>query len=32
MAYYAHSVADHPEMEWELLARHLADVAEGAGA
>jgi len=31
MAYYAHSVADHPEMEWELLARHLADVAEGAG-
>jgi CRISPR-associated endonuclease/helicase Cas3 len=31
MAYYAHSVSGRPEDEWEPLARHLADVAAGAG-
>jgi CRISPR-associated endonuclease/helicase Cas3 len=31
MAYYAHSVTGRPEAEWELLARHLAEVAGGAG-
>jgi CRISPR-associated endonuclease/helicase Cas3 len=31
MAYYAHSVFGRPEGEWEPLARHLADVAAGAG-
>jgi CRISPR-associated endonuclease/helicase Cas3 len=30
MAYYAHSVAGRPEEEWEPLARHLAEVANGA--
>jgi CRISPR-associated endonuclease/helicase Cas3 len=31
MEYYAHSVSGRPEEEWELLARHLAEVAAGAG-
>jgi CRISPR-associated endonuclease/helicase Cas3 len=31
MAYYAHSVAGRPEAEWEPLARHLSEVADGAG-
>ena len=31
MAYYAHSVFGRPEAEWEPLARHLAEVEEGAG-
>ena len=31
MAYYAHSVSGRPEGEWEHLARHLAEVADGAG-
>jgi CRISPR-associated endonuclease/helicase Cas3 len=31
IAYYAHSVFGRPEDEWEPLARHLADVAAGAG-
>jgi CRISPR-associated endonuclease/helicase Cas3 len=31
MDYYAHSVSGRPEEEWELLARHLAEVAAGAG-
>jgi len=31
MAYYAHSVLGRPEQEWEPLARHLAEVAAGAG-
>jgi CRISPR-associated endonuclease/helicase Cas3 len=31
MAYYAHSVAGWPEAEWELLAQHLTEVANGAG-
>jgi CRISPR-associated endonuclease/helicase Cas3 len=30
MAYHAHSIAGHPEAEWEPLARHLAEVAAGA--
>lgn len=31
MTYYAHSVPGGPEEEWEPLARHLAEVADGAG-
>jgi CRISPR-associated endonuclease/helicase Cas3 len=31
MEYYAHSVSGRPEEEWEPLARHLAEVAAGAG-
>jgi CRISPR-associated endonuclease/helicase Cas3 len=30
MAYYAHSVSGRPEAEWEPLARHLAEVEQGA--
>jgi CRISPR-associated endonuclease/helicase Cas3 len=30
MAYYAHSVSGRPEEEWEPLARHLAEVEDGA--
>ncbi|MCW3474919.1 CRISPR-associated endonuclease Cas3'' [Limobrevibacterium gyesilva] len=30
MAYYAHSVSGRPEGEWEPLARHLAEVEDGA--
>lgn len=30
MPYYAHSVSGRPEGEWEPLARHLAEVEEGA--
>ena len=32
MAYYAHSVSGRPEGEWEPLARHLAEVEDGAGS
>jgi CRISPR-associated endonuclease/helicase Cas3 len=31
MEYYAHSVFGRPEEEWEPLARHLTEVAVGAG-
>ena len=31
MEYYAHSLPGRPEAEWEPLARHLAEVADGAG-
>ena len=30
MASYAHSVSGRPEAEWEPLARHLAEVEQGA--
>ncbi len=30
-SYYAHSVAGRPKAEWEPLARHLTEVADGAG-
>ena len=30
MTYYAHSVSGRPEEEWEPLARHLAEVEDGA--
>ncbi len=30
MTYYAHSVPGRPEEEWEPLARHLTEVADGA--
>ncbi len=30
MTYYAHSVTGRPETEWEPLARHLTEVADGA--
>jgi hypothetical protein len=31
MAYYAHTVVGRLEAEWEPLARHLTEVADGAG-
>ncbi len=32
ITYFAHSVDGCPDQDWELLARHLAEVRDGAGA